>query len=739
MEDQEQNCPHCNKIIKVPEEFLGQTVECPHCQRDIEIAAPAADHPGAMAPIITEQVSSGDNQATTKVRGEKWLWIITNVFLPLNVLGCIIRLFTNTDNAVSVITSLLDLLMVVAVFWGLRKRTAWGWWLVIAYIVLTSVALVYAKYMEEVDSFALASKFRALDGLPPLQAHTGAYVLLGIAVFCLIGIPNLIYFYHRRRRFGVKFDLVIPTIPDSVQEKATPTPQPPQVAAQRLPATQPAVASTTIVPDAEDRELYAQAFREAQDESAGRDSGVWAMAFSQTGGDIARCQAEYVRYRVGMLKTERQHQAQSAAGDQGERVPHNSFKISHITKETRIKIALSTGVIIVVVIGTIFAFRPSALTQYNRGRSYATGAGVKQNDSEAIRWFQKAADRGLAQAQYSLGNMYAAGRGVPKNEADAVYWYQKAAYQGYAPAQNHMGVEYEYGIGVSKDAAEAVRWYRQAADQGNAQAQCNLGEMYAEGNGVSQDDIAAVRCYQKAAEQGHARAEEKLARAYGDGRGVAKDPDAYRKWMRSAADHGDANAQYTIALQFMAGIGVSRDPSESDRWLRKAANGGCADAQYMLGSRLFCAENSTPETRREAAQWYRKAADQNHAAAAFALSFMYKDGSDIPKDEEEALNWCRRGATLGDANAQHELGRSYYSGDIVPKDRDKAFYWLSKAASQGNAAAQFLLGSMYAIGEDIPQNDQMALELWRKAAAQGNEFAISALKKAGLYTNRKTP
>jgi TPR repeat protein len=43
------------------------------------------------------------------------------------------------------------------------------------------------------------------------------------------------------------------------------------------------------------------------------------------------------------------------------------------------------------------------------------------------------------EAQSILGVMYAFGKGVLKNDKQAVYWYQKAAEQGLAEAQYNLG------------------------------------------------------------------------------------------------------------------------------------------------------------------------------------------------------------------------------------------------------------------------------------------------------------
>ena len=62
------------------------------------------------------------------------------------------------------------------------------------------------------------------------------------------------------------------------------------------------------------------------------------------------------------------------------------------------------------------------------------------------------------------------GYGVTQDYTQAVYWYQKAAEQGTVSAQYNLGICYEKGEGVTKDKAQAISWYRMAAERGNAKA-----------------------------------------------------------------------------------------------------------------------------------------------------------------------------------------------------------------------------------------------------------------------------
>ena len=51
---------------------------------------------------------------------------------------------------------------------------------------------------------------------------------------------------------------------------------------------------------------------------------------------------------------------------------------------------------------------------------------------------RKAAEQGVAEAQFKLGLMCAEGEGVPQDDTEAVKWYSKAAVQGLVEAQENL-------------------------------------------------------------------------------------------------------------------------------------------------------------------------------------------------------------------------------------------------------------------------------------------------------------
>jgi TPR repeat protein len=297
------------------------------------------------------------------------------------------------------------------------------------------------------------------------------------------------------------------------------------------------------------------------------------------------------------------------------------------------------------------AVQGDAWGQAMLGRCYATGQGVEQNPTEAVKWFRKSADQDDARGQCGLGNCYAMGMGVKKDVAEAVKWFRKSAEQGYAGGQCGLGFCYAMGMGVKKDVVESVKWYRKAAEQGDADGQSILGSCYARGAGVAKDVAEAVKWFRKAAEQGCAEAQSNLGVCYRNGEGVEEDFAEAVKLFRKAADQGNANGQYNLGACYGTGDGVAKDLAE-------------------------------------AVKWYRKAAEQGHVAAQYNLGRRYYQGEGVAKDAAEAVKWLHKAAEQGEPDAQYSMGRCYATGEGVERDEVEAYKWMLLAVSQGNVSAK---------------------------------------------------
>ena len=67
---------------------------------------------------------------------------------------------------------------------------------------------------------------------------------------------------------------------------------------------------------------------------------------------------------------------------------------------------------------------------HNLAVLYAEGIDGKPDYDVAVKWFRKAAQRGIADSQYNLGVLAARGLGTDKNFAESYKWFALAAASG---------------------------------------------------------------------------------------------------------------------------------------------------------------------------------------------------------------------------------------------------------------------------------------------------------------------
>ncbi len=124
------------------------------------------------------------------------------------------------------------------------------------------------------------------------------------------------------------------------------------------------------------------------------------------------------------------------------------------------------------------ASKGDAWGMFRLGTSYAKGMGVRQNDAEALKWLQQAANRDYPDAYIALGIMFSDGIAFAPDYRTAFNWFSKSAELNNAEAQFQLGGMYRKGMGVEKSPKQAVEWYRKAAEQGHEGAKIRLKEMY---------------------------------------------------------------------------------------------------------------------------------------------------------------------------------------------------------------------------------------------------------------------
>lgn len=122
--------------------------------------------------------------------------------------------------------------------------------------------------------------------------------------------------------------------------------------------------------------------------------------------------------------------------------------------------------------GVGFATRP-AWADYQTG----VDAYYKGDFKAAYDAWLPLAEAGDAVAQNSLGALYDHGLGVMEDNAEAARWYEAAAQQGLPLAMRNLANQYATGHGVAYDLDLAKQWYEKAAALGDQQSAALLDHL----------------------------------------------------------------------------------------------------------------------------------------------------------------------------------------------------------------------------------------------------------------------
>jgi TPR repeat protein len=151
------------------------------------------------------------------------------------------------------------------------------------------------------------------------------------------------------------------------------------------------------------------------------------------------------------------------------------------------------------------------------------------------------------------------------------------------------------------DTASAVEALNFAAEKGFPAALWKLARMYASGDGVEEDDVKAFEIYYRIANEhadGDPRASDarfvadafvELGAYYRTGipGGVPADDSRARRFFSYAASYfGDPEAQFRLGEMYLEGLGGERNERQAARWFKLAAEKGHAGAQAQLGRLL---------------------------------------------------------------------------------------------------------------------------------------------------------
>lgn len=159
--------------------------------------------------------------------------------------------------------------------------------------------------------------------------------------------------------------------------------------------------------------------------------------------------------------------------------------------------------------------------------------------------------------------------------------------------------------------------------------------------------------------------------------------------------------------------------------LRRAADGGHAPAQALLAEILDRAQFNE-----EALAWYRKAAEQGHAAGEFGLGSMYLSGDGVKADRGQALFWFTRAAEKDHADAIRALAQALMTppaGEAA--DEAATLRWVRRAAELEYVPAMERLAAAYRTGALGLVADAAQAKAWSERVAEVKKRQAGAPQK----------
>ena len=184
----------------------------------------------------------------------------------------------------------------------------------------------------------------------------------------------------------------------------------------------------------------------------------------------------------------------------------------------------------------------------------------------------------------------------------------------------------------------------------------------------------------------------------------------------------------------------SRDPGAACELFEQASRERLPRAWWRLAQ---CHERGWGRSadKRQAADWYRRAAEAGFAYAQTAYGLALQRGDGVERDPVTGAGWFGRAALAGDSNAALALARAYEAGVGVERDTVRAAQWMQHAADRRNPAAQIGLAQWYLSGQLVERSPLYAYA-WAQVAAEsalrvGDAALADALSQRAAAVRRQ--
>lgn len=313
------------------------------------------------------------------------------------------------------------------------------------------------------------------------------------------------------------------------------------------------------------------------------------------------------------------------------------------------------------------------------------------------------AEAGDEAAMYKAAEMLYVGYGTLQNQKEALHWFRESAKAAYVPGMLKLMQFYRDGELVKKNLTLSMSWGKKAAATGEPEGQYALAKAYIYGEPEIQDTDKGLKLLVEMVRQGDTAAEDMIQEVH------LKMREAKERFDRGIRNPSTASGYYEMGMYCKAGDGYHTYLKDAAGYFRKAAEKDHVQAQYQLALAYYTGAG-VKKDETESIRWLEKAAAKSHKEAGELLSEL-REKQRIRQEKTEFKNHLRQ-AEKGDAYAQSKVAGMYLQGIGVKKDIEKGIEWYEKASETDEGYAARQLARLYAEGDIIPADPERAA-YWR--------------------------
>ena len=348
--------------------------------------------------------------------------------------------------------------------------------------------------------------------------------------------------------------------------------------------------------------------------------------------------------------------------------------------------------------------------------------------SNAVKWFVKASQGGLAQANIALGNIYHnqwVKSRVLKEYQLSRFYYRKARNSHVAGAKENLALLEEKYLNYTVSTSNQ-KWAETATPLDNKQPRVqainNKQHVAIQQTIARKVDIAPLS--------------EKMTSA--ELRAILDNPallDEHRIVTESQQQFLDIPINY-IKDSVSAVVDYLMIMGSSGQFLSIILLVCSTVFTLRLGKRFFlgimggAARGSRNNSRNnpEDLSSYMQAAKNGDKFAQYSMAQLYENSYEPPESHRKANHWYRLSAEQGYPLAQYKLAVNYLYGYGFPRNSSnavKAVNWLNLAVEQKYVIAIYELGRCYENGWGVKKDINFALGLYSQASKSGFDGSVS--------------